>query len=285
MKLSSSHLEAFAEVAKTRNFSLAAKNLHITQSALSQRILNLESDLTTGLIIRDPAGLRLTPAGEDLLRYCLTTDGLERELLSRLSSGQQELRGIIRIAGASSVMRSMVMTALQSFIVKNPHIQIECYSREIRELLPMLVRGEVDLIVTPQATQRHDLTSLQLGYEENVLVESAHSGKRSKVFLDHDPEDTTTLDFLKYNGESTLNIVRNYLDEVYALIDGVKYGWGQAVLARHLIKGHDDIKVCRGYKSLKVPIYLQYFTQPYYSQLQQQTVELLEKKAPAILGK
>jgi DNA-binding transcriptional LysR family regulator len=60
MGLQTAQLEAFEEVAKLRNFSKAAKALHITQSALSQRIINLESELEVALFIRDPSGLRLT---------------------------------------------------------------------------------------------------------------------------------------------------------------------------------------------------------------------------------
>jgi len=77
MGLSSSHLEAFAAVAQAGGFSKAAKILHLTQSALSQRIMNLEDDLAITLFIRDPSGLRLTPAGDELLRYWQMHHGLE----------------------------------------------------------------------------------------------------------------------------------------------------------------------------------------------------------------
>lgn len=285
MPISSSQLEAFSEVAKTGSFSLAAKNLHITQSALSQRILNLESDLATGLIIRAPAGLRLTPAGESLLRYCTTKDGLEREFLERLTSNQKNLTGVLRIAGMSSTMRSAVMPSLQEFISKNATINIECYSREVRDLLGMLTSGEVDLIVTSNATQRQDIVTHVLGMEEYVLVESVKPSIRSDIYLDHDSDDTITKEFLQVNGETSQSIHRNYLDEIYSLLDGVRFGWGRAVLPKHIIKNVDDICACKGYKPLRIPLYLQYFHQPYYSQLHTRSVEHLCKRVPSILGK
>ena len=285
MILSSSQLEAFSEVAKTKSFSLAAKNLHITQSALSQRVLNLESELSTGLIIRDPAGLRLTPAGEELLRYCITKDSLEREFLSKLSVNQKELRGILRIAGTSSVMRSVVMPSLQDFIGKNPHIHIECYSRELRDLPGMLSSGEADMIVTSAPSPRHDVVAHALGHEENMLVESITANGRQNIYLDHDSDDTTTLEFCKMNAIKIDAIQRNYLDEVYSILDAVRFGWGRAVLAKHLIKGVADIRICKGFKALKTPVYLQYFRQPYYAQLHSRAVDCLNKKAPTILSK
>jgi DNA-binding transcriptional LysR family regulator len=74
MGLQTSHLEAFSEVAKLRSFSKAAKVLHVTQSALSQRVMNLESEIGHALFIRDPAGIRLTDEGQELLRYCRSKD-------------------------------------------------------------------------------------------------------------------------------------------------------------------------------------------------------------------
>ena len=86
MALDTFRLEAFFAVAKLRNFSKAAKRIAITQSALSQRIAKLESELEAALFIRSPSGIKLTPAGEDLLRYCQMKQGLEDELLSRFKS-------------------------------------------------------------------------------------------------------------------------------------------------------------------------------------------------------
>src|SRR5690606_24636694 len=104
MSLSSKQLAAFLGVTREGSFSLAAQRLHITQSALSQRVRQLEEELETGLIIRDAAGLQLTPAGEELLRYCQVRESLETEALSRISSTQSSSGGTIRIGGFSSVM-------------------------------------------------------------------------------------------------------------------------------------------------------------------------------------
>lgn len=67
MSLSSLHLDAFFTAAQLLNFSQAAKQLHITQSALSQRIKALEEDLSLRLFVRKPRGVELSVAGERLL--------------------------------------------------------------------------------------------------------------------------------------------------------------------------------------------------------------------------
>lgn len=284
-KLSSSQLEAFSAVAKAGSFSRAAESLHITQSALSQRIMNLEAELATGLIIRDPSGLRLTAIGETLLRYCSVKDSLEEEFLAKISSTKSELGGVIRIAGFSSALRSVVMPALAEFIANHSRISIEFYCRELADLPHLLTSGEADIIVTSQPSSRQEITTHDLGFEEYHLVESANIKTRKEIYLDHDVHDKTTYDFLKLNSVSTESIHRNYLDEVYALMDGVKLGWGRAVLPKHLLRSTNDLKIVKGYKPLKMPVQVQYFRQPYYSKLHTSVVDLICKKSPALLGK
>jgi len=98
MSLSSLQLDAFLAAAKSLNFSRAAESLFITQSALSQRVKNLELTMGATLFIRDPSQIKITEIGEKLLRYCQTKDAMEDELLFNLTSIEGgELAGIVRI--------------------------------------------------------------------------------------------------------------------------------------------------------------------------------------------
>ena len=60
------HLEYFLAVADTRSFSRAGKRLHVVQSGVSATIKALERELGAELFFRGPAGVTLTPAGEEL---------------------------------------------------------------------------------------------------------------------------------------------------------------------------------------------------------------------------
>ena len=55
-----------------------------------------------------------------------------------------------------------------------------------------------------------------------------------------------------------------YLDDVYGLIDGVKNGYGKAILPRHLIENESSLEILEPQKILKIKVYLQFFIQPYY---------------------
>lgn len=62
-------LKTFLEVSKTRHFGRAAESLYLTQSAVSFRIRQLETQLGTNLFTRHRNNIRLTVAGERLIPY------------------------------------------------------------------------------------------------------------------------------------------------------------------------------------------------------------------------
>lgn len=283
MSLSSSQLDAFAEVARNRSFSMAAKRLHITQSALSQRILNLEHEISTSLIIREPSGLRLTPAGEELLRFCQAKANLEQEAMARISGAGSQYTGAIRVGAFSSITRSVIMPAISDLIKKSGGIHIEIFTRELRELPLMLARNETDFIFTTSDPRKDDVEAHLVGYEENVLIESQHGTSNPEVYFDHDPEDQTTTMFFRNQKETPPKIRRAYLDEIHAIIDAVAAGWGRAVVPRHLIRDNRDVRVAKGFKSLKTPVFLCFYKQAYYSKTHQAIFHDLNKNVRAKL--
>jgi DNA-binding transcriptional LysR family regulator len=268
MSLSSLQLDAFLEVARHGSFSRAAETLNITQSALSQRILNLESELELTLFIRESNGIRLTDEGSDVLRYCQSRESLETELLSGLHSrNTKALAGRYAVGAFSTIMRPAVMKSLSPLARANANARFDFYTREVRELPKLLDTAQVDLIVTSTAIDRPDLESTVLGFEENVLVRPSKGNWPEDVYLDHDPEDMTTMDFFKLQKEKPKKFRRAYLDEVYAIIDGVSEGYGQAVIPTYFAD-NKGLEVVRGMKSLKLPVFAIRHKQAFYTRLQ-----------------
>ncbi|MBI3544535.1 MAG: LysR family transcriptional regulator [Deltaproteobacteria bacterium] len=270
MSLSSTQLDAFAAVARSLSFSKAAVELGITQSALSQRVHNLEEELGLTLFLRDRAGARLTPEGARLLRYCSSRETLEAELLSELVSrpGEGQLTGHLRVAAFSSILRSAVLPAVSPLLGEHPRIQARFYGRELSELAPMLARAEADFVFTSSPLERDGVESVFVGHETLVLVESASRKAPPDTYLDHDPEDTTTERFLKSHGRTTRGTRRVFLDDVYGLLDGARLGLGRAVVSRHLLAGTRGLRVVTRSAALKEPVYLHFHSQPHYTRLQ-----------------
>src|SRR5688572_27788294 len=165
-------LDAFLEVAQELSCLRAAKRVHVTQSALSQRVRKLEEEMGTRLSTRLPREAKLTAAGERLLRYCQTRAHLELELRSDLGAEGNVLAGSVRLAGYSSVVRSVLLPAVAPLARANPRIEIQLFNREMRDLPGMLRRGEADYIVLDYEWQHAGVQAVKLGVEEYVLVES-----------------------------------------------------------------------------------------------------------------
>ena len=242
MKVASNHLEAFFSVARHMSFSKGAEAIHVTQSAVSQRLSALEDRLGVTLFIRDRTRLKLTPAGERLLRYCQYQEQNENELLSSLKvidSKSPNLMGEIRIAGFSSIARSAIVPALAPLLQKHAEVGFTLVTKELSDLLPILKSGEVDFIVTNKNPDRQDIEAVYLAIEENVWVESRRF-PNSLNCLDHDSNDVTTRSYFKMIKKEQQKFQRRYVDDVYGLMDGVKQGLGRAVLPKHLIENEKD---------------------------------------------
>lgn len=271
MTLSSAHLEAFQVLAQTLNFTKAAEKLHVTQSALSQRIKNLEEELNTTLFIRDRAGLKLTATAEDLVRYCRCKNSLEEEFLSSLKS--QDLTGSIRIGGFSTVMSSVIVPRLAPLLQKHNGLQFQNIVDEIETLPAKLQRGEIDYMILDRKEARDELEAVLLGHEQNVLIQQKKY-KGVDIYLDHTPDDETTFRYLKSAGKKSKNIERRYLADIYGIIEGVRHGLGRAVVPKHLID-EKEFEIIEPKTILEVPVYLHFYSQPYYSKLHQEILKTL----------
>jgi len=272
MALSSLQLEAFLAVTRERSFSAAAKGLAITQSALSQRVLNLEQDLGVTLLIRESTGLRLTESGEKLLYYCQSKELLENEFLAGLKS-KTELSGLVRIAAFSTITQSVLIPLLGDFVKLHPAVQLEMINAELREIPALLTSGRADFVFTTSPIEKQGLETHLLGHEENVLIQPTNKKYRDDVFLDHDSEDATTFDFFKLQGKKSQTWKRSYLNDIYTLIEGVKAGMGRAVVPLHIVKHIKGIEVSAGSKVMLTPIYLNYYAQAFYTELQKKVLE------------
>lgn len=273
MVIDSQKLAAFFEVAQVKNFSLAARNLFVTQSALSQRVAKLEEELGVNLFIRSGKEFHLSTSGTELLRYAQIQRGMEEELLSKIGVTKNRGFGVVRIAGYSSVVRSAIIPALGDLSKSDFKGQYEVLCKEVRELPPLLFSGAVDYIVTLEKVPRSDVEELVLGEEE--LVEIRPLKIKTEVYLDHEVDDTTTLDFFTRQGRPDFKFERAYVDDVYGIIDGVKNGLGNGIVSKHLVMGEKKLSVIRPRKRVSYKVYLYFMKRSYDTELHKRVVEHL----------
>src|SRR5919206_1461930 len=92
-------MKVLREVAAERSFSAAAQKLGYTQSAVSQQVAALEREAGATLIERNPRGIRLTDAGEALVRHA-------DKILARLAEAEAELEAIAGLRGGRLRLRA-----------------------------------------------------------------------------------------------------------------------------------------------------------------------------------
>ena len=289
MSLPAHQLDAFHAVAETGGFSRAAKRLGVTQPALSQRIQQLEAELKRRLFVRSPTGVTVTDAGARLLRYCEVQRALESEVLDDLAvekPGDTKLSGTVRVAAFSSIARSCILPAIALVFRDNPRLIADVSVREMGELEGLLGQGSSELVLLDHVAMRPDVEHVVLGQEELVLVESRHPHARDDVYLDHDPEDTTTLEFLGKNGVKTNYVRRSFFDDVYGVLDAAALGFGRAVVPRHLLVGAyaESLFVVPDMKTTRSPVVMHHFRQPSYTRAHVAVRAAIVASVPGVLG-
>jgi DNA-binding transcriptional LysR family regulator len=139
-------LQTLHRVAAHGSFSRAAKNLHFTQSAVSQQVAALERDLGVQLVNRNPVAL--TEAGRMLcLRYEAAVAELaaaKAELASFRSGGAAR----IRVSAVGPALSRIVSGAAAAFEARFPDVLVQVAQTDVAEALARLQQGEADIALT-----------------------------------------------------------------------------------------------------------------------------------------
>jgi len=114
----------FARVVECGNFSKAARDLNITPSSVSKRILRLEEELDAPLLYRNTRGVQLTAQGE--VYYRLMRDALDKsiEAAQAVRELSTSMQGVIQIAAGPSFTSHVLAPALAAFVNEHPDISV-----------------------------------------------------------------------------------------------------------------------------------------------------------------
>lgn len=238
MSLLSPQLEAFVAVARHKTVHAAASALHITQTAVTQRIHTLESKLSTTLFLRTRRGMTLTPEGEALLRYCHAAHELEGEALANIKGAGTETDILVSITGPSSIMRARIMQQCFAVMKRFPHLLVHFDINDFESRIRSLRSGESQLAIIREEDLVPEMESKTLKPERFVLVAPSQWKKRtlrdiiqSEKIIDYDPADQTTFDYLKhFDLFDQIKHERHFANRTDALAMMIVHGFGYGVL-------------------------------------------------------
>jgi DNA-binding transcriptional LysR family regulator len=246
----------FYTVANAGNISKAAKELYISQPAISKSIQKLEESLNCKLFSRSSRGVILTDEGNLLYDHV-------KEAFETLSMGEDKLKrsielgvGHIQIGVSSTLCKYMLLPYLSEFIHQNPHISISINCQSTNETLRLLDDNKIDIGLIGKPESLKGFIFDHLSDIEDTFVASpeylknlVERGIEKDKVLEH-----ATLMLLDKN-----NVTRRYIDDYFQknlidvsdtidisdmglLIDFAKIGVGVACViksfvSRELAKG------------------------------------------------
>ncbi len=149
MDISLELYKVFYHVAQTQSFSQAAARLFVTQSAVSQAIKNLESQLQAPLFFRKTRQVTLTPEGKLLLAHVEQALNYVRIAESKIQEMRNLQAGEIHVGVSDTICKYFLLPVLAAFNRRYSQVKIRVVNRTSFQILEILRKGGIDLgIVT-----------------------------------------------------------------------------------------------------------------------------------------
>ena len=163
----------FQTVAETGSISGAAEKLYLTQSALSQAIKQLESQLQVRLFSRTSRGVRLTTEGQLLYDYVRQAMGLLQSGEEKLALSRSLLLGQLSIGANDTITRTYLLPRLEAFHKAYPAIRLKILNGTSQMVLDMLSEGQVDVAFASQPARPQNFSIHPCFAMHTIFVASA----------------------------------------------------------------------------------------------------------------
>jgi LysR family transcriptional regulator, regulator for metE and metH len=169
------HLRLVRAIAEEGGPTRAAARLHLTQSAVSHQLADLEGRLGVSLFTRVRRQLKLTPAGARLV-------DLARTMLADLSRVEREIyqastrkREILRIAVECFTSYHWLPSIVSALATEEPHVEVRIVLEATREPVAALLRGTLELALVSSPVRDRQLVSVPLFEDEwAVMLSPSH---------------------------------------------------------------------------------------------------------------
>jgi DNA-binding transcriptional LysR family regulator len=240
------NLEAFMAVAQHKTVHAGARAIHISQTAMTQRIQNLEEKLGTTLFVRTRQGMQLTTEGGTLLHYCHTVSQLSKEALIDIMDAGSEFAIRVNISGPSSIMASRIIPACLPLMKKFPQLYINFDIDDTKEIITTLNTGLSQFIIIPPEQISREVRSKSLKPDKYLLVCSKAWKKRKLLdilqterIIDFDESDYMTHHYLRhFDLLKHAQPERLFVNRTDSLLKMFSAGFGYGVLTEEFAHTH-----------------------------------------------
>ena len=179
------HLKYFYTVAQEGSFTRAAKALRIQQPTISKMVGNLEAQLGVTLIERHKTGVRLTQAGNEILRTCQGIFDRLEEIRDFSDRQKTECYGPLSFGGTDSVSSYLVPRILSAFIKEHPRVRPSIFTGSSNLICREILDGKIEFGLFFAAPDPKGFDIVELGpplpFRIVAATRSAHLVKRDGV--------------------------------------------------------------------------------------------------------
>ncbi len=160
----------FAEVAKQQSFTLAARQLGMSKSAVSQQVKRLEAHIGQQLLSRHTRGMSLTAAGENLLTRCELLQDQVNLAFAEIDSVKEAPSGTFAITIPHSLERQVVIPALNQLCIEFPNIEPRLL---VSDELQDLIKNKLDVALSFGELKDSHYRALPVGSVGEIICASS----------------------------------------------------------------------------------------------------------------
>lgn len=205
------HLRAIQAVARTGSLTIAARELHCTQSALSHLISDLERTCGARLVDRDRRPISLTKSGTRLAEGAAVILPQMTALIEDLSRIRQGASGRLLISLECHSCIEWLVPAMSAYRNTHPHIDLDLRMGANFDPLPSLAASAVDLIITSERSSSTGVISDPLFRYQILAVVPGQSPLATKKYLE--PQDFSDSTVITYPvAECRLDLYTRFLE-------------------------------------------------------------------------
>lgn len=180
MNVTLRQLRAFVALVRTGSFTQAADSLHVTQSALSGLIKELESGVGVKLVDRHTRRMELTEIGRGF--YPLVDKVIQDldSVLDGIDNLKALKKGMVRIAAPQLMACTLLPEVIAAYRARHPEIQLRLVDCAVESVLSRVASGEVDLGIGPERGADPEITEHAL-FEMPFMVVYPHKHPLDKL--------------------------------------------------------------------------------------------------------
>jgi DNA-binding transcriptional LysR family regulator len=173
-------LKGFVAVVEEGGMSAAARRLHVSQSALSQTITNLEREMGVTLLVRSSAGVRPTAAGMTLLGEARAVLARYAQAVRTMAEYTTEGSGVIRLGIPLELPPSVLPGTLSRFATDCPHARVVSRYLSTAAQFSALRSDELDVGLVRERPAGSEFDAMLVVRENlGILIDSNVAGKLS----------------------------------------------------------------------------------------------------------